>query len=91
MPDYALVQGVFIGCVAVYVIVLALVGPENHGSHFENSKTAFEAGTSKENVGSTREQEIHNLDKLNVGSDGGEEKEAIQVVETKRPGKDSYV
>ena len=52
VPNYALVQGIFIGIVAVYVIVLALIGPENHGSHFERGKTAFQAGASREDVSS---------------------------------------
>jgi SHS family lactate transporter-like MFS transporter len=89
VPNYALIQGVFIGCVSVYVIILALIGPENHGSHFENSKTAFEAGASKEDVNSTHE--IQDLDKSGAGSTGGGEKETIQLVETKTQGKDTYV
>ena len=44
MPDYAKVQGILIGVVAAYVVVLTIIGPENHGSHFENAKTAFEEG-----------------------------------------------
>jgi SHS family lactate transporter-like MFS transporter len=90
VPDYALIQGVFIGCVSAYVIVLALIGPENHGSHFENSKPAFEAGASKEDVGSsTREHEIRDLDQSSIGSEG-KEKGEIQLVETKRPRGASY-
>ena len=50
VPNYALIQGIFIGCVAVYIIILALVGPESHGSHFERGKTAFQAGASKEDI-----------------------------------------
>ncbi|KAK0202271.1 major facilitator superfamily domain-containing protein [Desarmillaria ectypa] len=44
VPDYAKVQGILIGCVAVFLIVVTILGPENHGSHFENHKTAFEEG-----------------------------------------------
>ena len=44
MPDYAKVQGILIGVVAAYVVVLTIIGPENHGSHFEKAKTAFEEG-----------------------------------------------
>ena len=50
VPNYALVQGVFIGVVAVYLLFFTLIGPENHGSHFERSKTAFQAGASKEDL-----------------------------------------
>ncbi|KAK0187495.1 carboxylic acid transporter [Armillaria mellea] len=44
VPDYAKVQGILIGCVAVFLIVVTILGPENHGSHFEKHKTAFEEG-----------------------------------------------
>lgn len=53
VPNYALTQGIFIGCVAAYIPVLALIGPENHGRHFERGKTAFQAGASKEDVTTT--------------------------------------
>ncbi|KAF8889142.1 carboxylic acid transporter protein [Gymnopilus junonius] len=44
VPDYAKVQGILIGVVAAFVFVVTLIGPENHGSHFEKHKTAFEEG-----------------------------------------------
>ncbi|KIM49920.1 hypothetical protein M413DRAFT_408326 [Hebeloma cylindrosporum] len=44
VPDYATVQGILIGVVAAFVVVVTIVGPENHGSHFEKAKTAFEEG-----------------------------------------------
>ncbi|KAG7439633.1 MFS general substrate transporter [Guyanagaster necrorhizus] len=44
VPDYAKVQGILIGCVAAFLIVVTILGPENHGSHFEKHKTAFEEG-----------------------------------------------
>ncbi|KAI0249023.1 MFS general substrate transporter [Lactifluus subvellereus] len=44
VPDYARVQGIFIGTVAVYIIFLTIIGPENHGSHFEQHGVAFEEG-----------------------------------------------
>jgi SHS family lactate transporter-like MFS transporter len=47
VPDYAKVQGIFIGVVAVYVVVMTLIGPENHASHFEKSRTAFETGAAE--------------------------------------------
>lgn len=92
MPDYALIQGVFIGCVSAYVIVLALIGPENHGSQFENSKPAFEGDLSEGDVNPARQQEIREFDGLSVGSSGGKEKEVVELVETKkRDSKISYV
>ena len=54
VPNYALIQGIFIGSVAAYIVVLALIGPENHGSHFERGKTAFQAGASRESVNTTK-------------------------------------
>jgi len=42
--DYATVQGIFIGTIAAYVVLVTIFGPENHSSHFEKHKTAFEEG-----------------------------------------------
>jgi MFS transporter, SHS family, lactate transporter len=44
VPDYATVQGILIGVVAAYLIVLAIIGLENHGTHFEKHRAAFEEG-----------------------------------------------
>jgi SHS family lactate transporter-like MFS transporter len=44
VPDYATVQGIFIGVITVFTLVLTIVGPENHGSRFEKHKVAFEEG-----------------------------------------------
>ncbi|TCD70885.1 hypothetical protein EIP91_001193 [Steccherinum ochraceum] len=44
VPDYATVQGILIGVVAAFVLVVTILGPENHSSRFENHKTAFEEG-----------------------------------------------
>jgi len=86
VPNYALIQGVFIGCVAAYIIVLALIGPENHGSHFERGKTAFQAGASKEDVDSILEEikKVREVEILDVGSEGSKEKGDTQYVENKR-------
>lgn len=74
VPNYALIQGIFIGCVAVYVIFLTVVGPENHGSHFERGKAAFQAGASREDVGSipTEAGRAREAEKLSVESDRNE-------------------
>ena len=50
VPDYAKVQGIFIGCVAAFVIFITIIGPENHGSHFEKAKAAFEEGAGNEGM-----------------------------------------
>lgn len=44
VPDYATVQGILIGVVAAFVVIVTILGPENHGSHFEAHKPAFEEG-----------------------------------------------
>jgi len=44
VPDYARVQGILIGTVAAYIIFLTVIGPENHGSNFEQHGLAFESG-----------------------------------------------
>ena len=35
VPNYALIQGIFVGCVATFIVILAILGSENHGSYFE--------------------------------------------------------
>jgi len=77
--------------VAAYIIVLALIGPENHGSHFERGKTAFQAGASKEGIDSIPEEVegIQEAERPSVGSAGGEEKEVIQRAENKTLAKES--
>jgi len=44
VPNYAKVQGILIGVVCAFVLLMTIIGPENHGSHFEKAKTAFEEG-----------------------------------------------
>lgn len=80
VPDYAFVQGIFIGVIAAYVIVLTLLGPENHGSHFERSKTAFQPGASKEDLSSVPGDSDGTRDRSSLES-GGKEKGVIQHVE----------
>jgi len=87
VPNYALVQGIFIGVVAAYLIVLALIGPENHGSHFERGKTAFQAGASKEDVNSVP-GDAGGVDRSGLGSGSGKEKGETQHVENGRPAND---
>ncbi|CUA74600.1 Carboxylic acid transporter protein homolog [Saccharomyces cerevisiae S288c] [Rhizoctonia solani] len=50
VPDYAKVQGIFLGCVAAYLVVVTIFGPEHHGSEFEKHKTAFEEGGGADNA-----------------------------------------
>ncbi|KAG7439510.1 uncharacterized protein BT62DRAFT_1013885 [Guyanagaster necrorhizus] len=44
VPCYAKVQRILIGCVAVFFIVVTILGYEKHRSHFEKHKAAFEEG-----------------------------------------------
>jgi hypothetical protein len=64
VPNYALVQGIFIGVVAAYLLFFTLIGPENHGSHFERGKTAFQAGASQEDLSSAP----RNAERSSLGS-----------------------
>ncbi|KAF9236965.1 carboxylic acid transporter protein [Melanogaster broomeanus] len=48
--DYATVQGIFIGIIAAYVLLVTVFGPENHSSHFEKHKTAFEEGGGRDDA-----------------------------------------
>jgi SHS family lactate transporter-like MFS transporter len=48
VPDYATIQGILIGVVAAFVVIVTIIGPENHGSRFENAKAAFEEGAANE-------------------------------------------
>ncbi|EIN13033.1 carboxylic acid transporter [Punctularia strigosozonata HHB-11173 SS5] len=50
VPDYATVQGILIGVVAAFVIIITIIGPENHGAHFEKGKTAFEEGAGNDEL-----------------------------------------
>ena len=88
VPNYAQVQGIFIGVVAAYLIAMTLIGPENHGSHFERGKTAFQAGASKEDVNSILDETDAN--RSSTGS-GGYEKGEIQHAEGGRRAKNDLV
>lgn len=68
VPDYATVQGILIGVVAAFVVIVTIIGPENHGSRFEKHKTAFEVG------GGRDEAVIEDSDSVVAGSSIREEK-----------------
>ncbi|KAJ7725428.1 MFS general substrate transporter [Mycena maculata] len=44
VPDYAKVQGILLGVVTAFVLFITIIGPENHGSHFEKHRAAFDEG-----------------------------------------------
>lgn len=49
VPDYATVQGIIIGVVALYILVVTIIGPENHSSRFEESRAASVDGEDNSN------------------------------------------
>ena len=59
-----------------YTVALTLIGPENHGSHFEKGKLAFQAGASKEDVNSIPEEDggAQGVEMSSVWGEGSEEK-----------------
>ncbi|KAI0733477.1 MFS general substrate transporter [Irpex lacteus] len=50
VPDYAKVQGILIGVVAAFVLIITIIGPENYGSNFEKAKTAIEEGGGRDEL-----------------------------------------
>ncbi|KAF9458791.1 carboxylic acid transporter [Collybia nuda] len=53
VPDYAKarsVQGIVVGAVVAFTILVVIFGPENHSLHFEKQKVAFEEGVSQEDA-----------------------------------------
>ncbi|KAJ7192423.1 carboxylic acid transporter [Mycena pura] len=51
VPNYGKVQGILIGAVAAFVIVITIIGPaENHSSHFEKHRAAFDKRGAGENA-----------------------------------------
>ncbi|KAI0299688.1 MFS general substrate transporter [Multifurca ochricompacta] len=61
VPDYATVQGILLGAIATFVIFITIIGPENHGSNFENETTAFEQRKVLDKV---RLSELGGIDKV---------------------------
>ncbi|KAJ7204305.1 major facilitator superfamily domain-containing protein [Mycena haematopus] len=51
VPNYGKVQGILIGAVAAFVILITIIGPaENHSSHFEKHRVAFDERGAGENA-----------------------------------------
>lgn len=44
IPDYAKIQGIFVGAVLAWCMICVVFGPEADASHFEHAKVAFQAG-----------------------------------------------
>jgi len=75
VPDYATVQAILVGTVAAFVVIVVLVGPENHGFRFEKYKTAFEEGGGRD--------EIHSESGLDTDSFAESEKDCRPASEEK--------
>lgn len=43
-PDYARIQGIFVGAVLAFCLVMIIIGPEADASHFEHAKVAYQSG-----------------------------------------------
>ena len=71
------VQGILIGTVAAFVVIVTILGPEHHGSHFEKSKTAFEQGGGEADPDAFVEDDTPSLENspLDDGKVGISEKE----------------
>ncbi|KZV71549.1 carboxylic acid transporter [Peniophora sp. CONT] len=50
VADYATVQGILIGVVAAFILIVTVLGPEAHSSHFEKHRTAFEEGGGRDDA-----------------------------------------
>jgi len=70
--DYATVQGIFIGVVCAFTLLMTIIGPENHGSHFEKHKTAFEEGGGMDDA--YLEDPIDTADSASVDEKGDRER-----------------
>ncbi|KAI0662178.1 MFS general substrate transporter [Cubamyces menziesii] len=80
VSDYATVQGILIGVVAAFVLVVTIIGPENYGSHFEKSKAAFEEGAGRGELVDDDEQ----ADGTHPSSSAGSRPTSVQVMDEKR-------
>ncbi|OJT14693.1 Carboxylic acid transporter protein -like protein [Trametes pubescens] len=76
VSDYATVQGILIGVVAAFVLVITIIGPENYGSHFEKSKAAFEEGAGRDEI----VEDDHSHPNSNMAS----RPTSLQIVDEKR-------
>ncbi|KAI0629743.1 carboxylic acid transporter [Trametes polyzona] len=77
VSDYATVQGILIGVVAAFVLIVTIIGPENYGSHFEKSKTAFEEGGGR---GDLAEEN----DESHPSSSAGSRPTSVRIMDEKR-------
>ncbi|EJD45690.1 MFS general substrate transporter [Auricularia subglabra TFB-10046 SS5] len=86
-PDYAKVQQIFIGIITAYTLVLVILGPENHGSHFERHKLAYEEGGGLDDAYINEDEELPPTGSGRAHSTAGssveapDEKAAVQTKE----------
>ncbi|KAL4249051.1 major facilitator superfamily protein [Abortiporus biennis] len=79
VQDYASVQGILIGVVAAFVLVITIIGPENHSSRFEKHKLAIEEGGGRDDAFVEEEPRAGTSDEKNI-----EDTASIQEVDEKR-------
>ncbi|KAH9851678.1 MFS general substrate transporter [Lenzites betulinus] len=77
VSDYATVQGILIGVVAAFVLIVTIFGPENYGSHFEKSKAAFEQGAGNDEI-------VEGEDGTPRDSSAGSRPTSVRIVDEKR-------
>nr|GAT50182.1 MFS general substrate transporter [Mycena chlorophos] len=81
VPDYAKVQGIFIGCITAFTVLVTFIGPENHSSHFEKHRAAFDQGGGSDEA--YIEEEEHESERsLDVGEKEKASEERIEQHES---------
>jgi len=89
VPDYAKVQGILLGTVAAFTLIITFIGPEHHGSHFEKHVLAFEKGGGRDetfiNDEATSDEKHAPTRRESVGSTGSvDEKRAVAGTEERK-------
>lgn len=68
VPDYAKVQGILIGAIIAFTLIMTLLGPENKGAHFEDAHVATVAGAGREKPEELIDSAQHERDQHAMGS-----------------------
>lgn len=84
LPDYAKVQGILIGVVAAFVVIITIIGPEAHGKKFEDEPVGVAATIEREKLERERkEREERKLESSELSEKGDVEvKEGSSTKET---------
>ncbi|GAA5868242.1 hypothetical protein JCM3774_000615 [Rhodotorula dairenensis] len=68
-PDYGKIGAILICVVAAWIIGCCLIGAEQHGSHFEKGKAAFEVGAGRDEIEELDEPKPYDHDIEKDGED----------------------